>query len=201
MLLLDWLVRTPTRAVASSITASVVFLVLTLRALLIKPFLSQVRTARIMRELAPQLRLLLLPVIVDDPFGLHFLDLLQAADGFPDGIEIGQGASQPAPGHIMLTAGFGRFFDCFLRLLFRAHEEHLAAFAHRFAQKITGRFESGERFAEVDNVDAIARIEDERFHLRVPAFGLMSEMDACFQQFFYADTNHDIFLLLKTRAH
>jgi len=34
---------------------SVVFLVLTLRALLIRPFLAQVRSARVMRELAPQL--------------------------------------------------------------------------------------------------------------------------------------------------
>jgi hypothetical protein len=34
---------------------SVVFLVLTLRALLIRPFLAQMRSARVMRELAPQL--------------------------------------------------------------------------------------------------------------------------------------------------
>jgi YidC/Oxa1 family membrane protein insertase len=34
---------------------SVVFLVLTLRALLIRPFMAQVRSARVMRELAPQL--------------------------------------------------------------------------------------------------------------------------------------------------
>jgi len=91
---------------------SVVFLVLTLRALLIRPFLAQVRSGRVMRELAPQLaelrtrhaddpaRLLqetsalqrrhgvstgsmLLPVLVQVPV---FLGLLHVLTGFHPGL-------------------------------------------------------------------------------------------------------------------
>jgi hypothetical protein len=35
-----------------------------------------------------------------------------------------------------------------------------------------------ERLAQVDDVDPITGIEDERLHLGVPPFGLVSEMDA-----------------------
>src|SRR5919206_4503261 len=35
---------------------------------------------------------------------------------------------------------------------------------------------------EVDDVDVVAGTEDERSHLRVPAVGLMAEMDASLQQ-------------------
>jgi hypothetical protein len=36
-------------------------------------------------------------------------------------------------------------------------------------------------------MDPVARVEDERLHLGIPALRLMSKMDACFQQFFYTD--------------
>jgi hypothetical protein len=35
-----------------------------------------------------------------------------------------------------------------------------------------------ERLAEVDDVNAVTRIEDEGLHLGVPTLRLMSEMDA-----------------------
>jgi hypothetical protein len=49
-------------------------------------------------------------------------------------------------------------------------------------------------------VDAVARVEDERFHLGIPALGLVSEMNASFQQFFYTDSNNIThnFPLVKT---
>jgi hypothetical protein len=46
------------------------------------------------------------------------------------------------------------------------------------------------RFAQVDDVDAVARVEDEGLHLGIPTLGLVSKVDACFQQFFNADTDH-----------
>jgi hypothetical protein len=36
----------------------------------------------------------------------------------------------------------------------------------------------GERLAQVNDVNAVARVKDERFHLRVPAPRLVSKMDA-----------------------
>jgi len=45
-------------------------------------------------------------------------------------------------------------------------------------QEVAGGFQLGEGFAQVDDMNAVARIEDEGFHLGIPAPGLMSEMDA-----------------------
>jgi YidC/Oxa1 family membrane protein insertase len=60
---------------------SVVFLVLTLRALLIRPFLAQVRSARVMRELAPQLTALRTRHADDPARLLRETNALQRAHG------------------------------------------------------------------------------------------------------------------------
>jgi hypothetical protein len=44
--------------------------------------------------------------------------------------------------------------------------------------------------AEIDDVDAVARVKDERLHLGIPALGLMAEMDAGVQQFLNSDGAH-----------
>ena len=115
--------------------------------------------------------------------GFHLLDLLQAGDGALDGREIGQGAAEPALGDIKLAAFLGGFLDGLLGLLLGADEQDLAALADGLAQEVAGGFQLGERLAEVDDVNAVARVEDERLHLGVPTLGLVSEMDAGIQQF------------------
>ena len=65
-------------------------------------------------------------------------------------------------------------------------------------EEIASRFQLAEGLAEVDDVDAIAGIEDERLHLGIPTLGLVSEMNARFQQFLNANANHN-FPLLKAR--
>ncbi len=47
------------------------------------------------------------------------------------------------------------------------------------------------RLAQVDDVNAVARVEDERLHLGVPTLRLVSEMDARLQQFLNANANHN----------
>ena len=46
--------------------------------------------------------------------------------------------------------------------------------------------EEARRLVEVDDVDAVARAVDERPHLRVPALGLVAEVDAGFEQLAHA---------------
>ena len=123
-------------------------------------------------------RLLLLDVIVDRAIGFHLFDLFKASDGFLDGFKIGECAAQPAFSDIELAAFPGRFLDGLLGLLLGADKKNFSALAHGGTQEVTGRFQLIERFAEVNDMDAIAGIEDERLHLRIPTFGLMSEMDA-----------------------
>ena len=45
-------------------------------------------------------------------------------------------------------------------------------------QEVAGGFQLGEGFAQVDDMNAVAGIEDEGLHLGIPAPGLMAEMDA-----------------------
>ena len=142
-------------------------------------------------------RLFLFDVIVDGAVRFHLFDLLEARDGAFDGGEIGQRTAEPAFGHIKLAAFLGRFFDGLLRLFFGADKKHFAALADRRGQEVAGCLQLVERAAEVDDMNAIAGIEDEGFHLGIPPFGLVPKMDARIQQFLNSNTNHK-FPLVKS---
>jgi len=142
--------------------------------------------------------LLLLHVGIDAAIRFHFFDLAQAAEGPADGLKIGQCAAQPAFGHKHLSASLCRFLDRFLRLLFGADEQNFAAFGDRFAEEFTGFIQLIERFAQVNDVDAVTGIENEAFHLWVPAFGLMAKVNTRFKQFFNSNIYHN-FPLLRAR--
>ena len=56
------------------------------------------------------------------------------------------------------------------------------------ADEFVGPIHVLQGLLQVDDVDAIALGEDESLHLRVPAPGLVSEMNTCVQQFLNANT-------------
>ena len=70
------------------------------------------------------------------------------------------------------------FLDDVLRLALGADEEDVAAAADRLDDEVERALEEARRLVEVDDVDAVARAVDERAHLRVPALGLVAEVDA-----------------------
>ena len=47
-----------------------------------------------------------------------------------------------------------------------------------------------ERLLQIDDVDAVALAEDEPLHLRVPAPGLVTEVDTGLQQLLHGDDGH-----------
>ena len=98
---------------------------------------------------------------------------------------------------IELAAFLGGVLDGLLGLLLGADEQHFAAFAHGRREEIAGGFQLVERLAQVNDVNAVAGVEDEGLHLGVPAFGLVSKMDAGIQQFLNSNTNHK-FPLVKS---
>jgi len=59
------------------------------------------------------------------------------------------------------------------------------------------RLQMREALAQINDMNPVAGVEDEPLHLRIPTPGLVSEMDARFQQFFYANANHN-FPLVKS---
>ena len=92
----------------------------------------------------------------------------------------------------MLVARLGGFLHGFLRLLLGADEENLSALAAGGGEKFTSSLELREGLAQVDDVDPVARFEDELLHLGIPTLGLVSEMNTRFQQFLQSNAQHSI---------
>ena len=77
--------------------------------------------------------------------------------------------------------------DGVLRLLLRADEEHRAAARGEVARKVVGLLEQLGGLGQVDDVDAAALGEDEALHLRIPAAGLVAEVDSGLQELTHGD--------------
>ena len=60
----------------------------------------------------------------------------------------------------------------------------------RLLDELVGVVDVPERLLQVDDVDAVALGEDESLHLRVPATGLVPEVDAAVEQLLHADDCH-----------
>src|SRR5690606_12587657 len=63
-----------------------------------------------------------------------------------------------------------------------ADEEDRATTGDRLDDEVVGAAEEPGGLVEVDDVDAVARAEDERAHLRVPALRLVAEVHARLEQ-------------------
>ena len=89
--------------------------------------------------------LLLLDVLVDRAVRLHALDFLHALHGALDGLEVGQGAAEPALSDERLSTSLGRLLDGFLGLLLGAHEQDVAALGRGGGQELAGLFDLADR--------------------------------------------------------
>ena len=122
------------------------------------------------------------------PSSAIFSMVLQAVDALLDGLEVGERAAQPAVGDVELPQRGGLLADDVLGLLLGADEEDRAA-ARRRRRRRSGRRARTrlDRLLQVDDVDAVAGAEDVRLHLRVPALGLVAEVDAGLEQLLHGD--------------
>ncbi len=94
-----------------------------------------------------------------------------------------QRAAKPPLIHVKLPASRGCFLDRFLRLLFAADEQNLAAAPHHLLEKIGRPLQLLHRLIEIDDVNLAALLENERLHFGIPPLGLVAKVDACFEQF------------------
>ena len=76
----------------------------------------------------------------------------------------------------------GLFLDGVLSLLLGADEEHRSCRRRPAGGRSHRLVEATDGLLQVDDVDAVALGEDERAHTRVPAAGLVAEVDAGFEQ-------------------
>ena len=80
--------------------------------------------------------------------------------------------------------------DRVLRLLLRADEQDGAAALGDVLRERVRLVEQLLRLLQVDDVDAAALREDEALHLRVPAAGLVAEMDPGLEQVLHGNNGH-----------
>ena len=122
--------------------------------------------------------------------GLAGLQLIEQTEALADGHEVGEHATQPAlidVGHL----GPGRLFgDRLLGLLLGAHEQDRVTARDGVGHELEGRVQALDGLGQVDDVDAVALGEDVRLHLRVPAAGLVSEVDAGLEELAHRDGRH-----------
>ena len=99
------------------------------------------------------------------------------------------------------AAPVGIFTDDGLALFFGADKEHGATVGDRIDHVAVGLAEHLHGDIEIDDVDAVARPVDVRFHLRVPPPGLMTEVQAGFQHLTHCYCCHENFSLFWLFLH
>src|SRR6266498_2403808 len=143
-----------------------------------------------LRPLAVEEQLLLLRVALELTLRGALLQVLQPLDLLLDRLEVRERPDQPPLRHIEGAAALRLRLDDVLELLLRADEQDALAFHHHAAQQLLRGLDLAQRLLEVDDVDPGALREDEPAHLRIPAAGLMPEMDARFQQILQLRLRH-----------
>src|SRR5208282_2330042 len=102
--------------------------------------------------------------------------------------------AQPAVVDVEHPASLGLFLDDVLGLLLGADEQHRTAGGGEIAREVEGGAKHLHGLLKIDNVNAVAGAKDVLLHLRVPAAGLMAEMNAGLQKLLHADFSHRILL-------
>ena len=110
--------------------------------------------------------------------GQQFIELAQTADGDGRRFPVGQHTAEPAVVDIVLAAALGGLGNGAGGLTLGADEEHPAARGGHVTGRLHRPIEHGNRLLEVDNMNLVANAEDKRRHFRIPAAGVMTEVNA-----------------------
>src|ERR1700688_2600736 len=115
----------------------------------------------------------------------HGLQCLQALDGLLEGGPIRQRATQPAMIDVEHAAAVRFLRNRFLCLALCSQEKDGLAAAALFAHKAGSLAKQLQCLLQINDVDSIAFAENILLHLRIPAAGLMAEMNSSLQQFLH----------------
>jgi hypothetical protein len=122
--------------------------------------------------------------------GQHVVDLAQPADATGDGLPVGQHAAEPAVVDIVLAATLGAVGDVFGGGALGADEQHAPAGGDHVAHGAQRPVEHRHGLLQVDDVDLVAHAEQVRRHARVPAAGMVAEVNAGFQKLAHREIGH-----------
>src|SRR5690606_12465872 len=125
---------------------------------------------------------LLLRIEVEGALLLAAFQLAQATNLLLDRLEVREHAAEPPLRHMEGVGPLGLTLDDGAELLLRADEENALATGDHLTRQLLRQLDLPLRLPQVDDVDSVAFREDELPHLRVPPAGLVTEMNAGFQE-------------------
>jgi hypothetical protein len=97
-------------------------------------------------------------------------------------LPVRQRAAEPARIDEVLRAALGRVGNAVLRLALGADEQDAAALGDGVAHGLQRLMQHRHGLREVDDMDVVAAPENERRHFRIPAVGLVTKVNASFEQ-------------------
>ena len=107
----------------------------------------------------------------------HPLVVRHLGDPFGDRLEVGQHAAQPPLVDVRHATFLRIRADCILGLALGADKQNPPAIGDEIADEGVGRLDLLESLLEVNDVDTRPLAVNETLHPRVPATGLVSEVD------------------------
>ena len=112
-----------------------------------------------------------------NPFNIaHSLDRLG------NRLPVCQHTARPAVIDIVLAAALGGFSNLFRSSPLCANEQHPATLGHSRRNRLERAIQHRARLIEVDDVNTVAGTKDERSHLRIPAAGIVTKVNASFHE-------------------
>src|SRR5207302_4994392 len=150
-------------------------------------------------QLATQVQRLFLGHGVEVAGLAHALVLGHLVHARADRLEVGQHSAEPALVDVRHVALGGERRHGVLRLLLRPDEEDLPAVGDEVAHIRVRLLDALEGLVEIDDVDPVALAEDVALHLRVPAPGLVAEVNPGLQQLLHGHDGHAALLPIGCR--
>src|SRR5437588_63380 len=143
-----------------------------------------------MRELIVESLCVLLGHRREVPALLALHQVVEALDPLLDRDEVREESAEPSLIDEVHSGALSFLGDRLLRLLLCADEEDLPAVGGQVPHEDVGLLDARQRLLKVDDVDPVPLHEDEALHLRVPAAGLMSEVDSGLEELLHRDDGH-----------
>ena len=113
--------------------------------------------------------------------------LRRRCDRIGDRLPVGQHAAEPAGVDVVLGRTLRRIGDDVGRLALGADEQHAAALGDGVGNLLQRLVQQRHGLRQVDDVDVVAGAVDVGRHFRVPAVGLVAEVNASFQKLAHAE--------------
>lgn len=130
--------------------------------------------------------------------GLGF-QVAQALDRLTDGLVVGEHAAQPAMVDVRHAATSGFLANDLAGGTLGADEQDLVLASGQALNEGQGLVEHRQGLFEVDDMDLVARAENELAHFRVPVTGLVAEVHTGLQHIAHVDLGHDSSSISRVR--